>query len=97
MRDNTLGIQPEQVLVLETVGPINDFIKAVRKVDGLEWLGEFESDPIDPGDGFEDPKDAEKQLTGQLFLVMTDQQALQQMLSFFSAWRENPDLKLIPS
>ena len=94
LRDNTLGIQPEQVLVLETVGPINDFIKAVRKVDGLEWLGEFESDPIDPGDGFEDPKDAEKQLTGQLFLVMTDQQALQQMLSFFSAWRENPDLKL---
>ena len=93
LQNNTLGIQPEQVLVLETVGPINDFIKAVRKIKGLEWLGELESDPIDPGDGFEDPRDAQKQLTGQLLLVMSDQAALQQMLSYFNAWRENPDLK----
>ena len=93
LQDNTLGIQPEEVLVLETVGSINDFIKAVSRIEGLEWLGEFESDPLDPGDGFEDPKDADKQLTGQLFLVMMDQQALQQMLGYFNQWRENPDLK----
>ena len=89
LQDNTLGIQPEEVLVLETVGSISDFIKAVGKIEGLEWLGEFESDPIDPGEGFEDPKDADKQLMGQLFLVMTDQQALQQMLGYFNQWREN--------
>ena len=34
--------------------------------------------------------DSHKQLNGQLFLVMTDQQALQQMQNFFTQWRENP-------
>ena len=92
LRNNTLGIQPEQVLVLETVGTINDFINAVRKISGLEWLGEFESDPIDPEYGFEDAKDPQKQLSGQLFLVMTDQEALRQMQRYFSLWQEDQDL-----
>ena len=90
LQDNTLGIQPEQVLVLETVGSIDKFINAVKRVDGLEWLGEFEHE-IDPGYGFEDEKDSQKQLNGQLFLVMTDQQALQQMQNFFAQWRKTPD------
>ena len=90
LQNSTLGIQPEQVLVLETVGSINDFIKAVKEI-GLEWLGEFESDPIDPKYGFEDEKDPQKQLSGRLFLVMTDQKALQQMENYFKQWQENPD------
>ena len=92
LQNNTLGIQPEQVLVLETVGSINNFINAVRKINGLEWLGEFESDPIDPEHGFEDAKDPQKQLPGQLFLVMTDQEALRQMLSYYHMWQSNQDL-----
>ena len=82
LQDNTLGIQPEQVLVLETIGSIDNFVNAVRRVEGLEWLGEFEHDPIDPEYGFEDEQDSQKLLNGQLFLVMTDQQALQQMQNF---------------
>ena len=91
LQDNPLGIEPEQALVLETVGSISDFINAVQKVGGLEWLGEFEHDPIEPEHGFEDDKNPQKQLSGQLFLIMTDQQALQQMQMFFTQWRENPD------
>ena len=92
LQNNTLGIQPEQVLVLETIGSINDFVNAVRRIDGLEWLGEFESDPIEPEHGFEDEEDLQKQLSGQLFLVMTDQEALGQMLRYFSLWQGDPDL-----
>ena len=92
LQNNTFGIQPEQVLVLETIGSINEFINAVRKIDGLEWLGEFESDPIEPEHGFEDEEDLQKQLSGQLFLVMTDQEALGQMLRYFSLWQGDPDL-----
>lgn len=29
LRDNSHGLQPEKALVLETIGPIQDFIKAV--------------------------------------------------------------------
>lgn len=93
LQHNTLGLQPEQVLVLETIGPIQNFINAVGKVEGLEWLGEFELDDISPDHGFEDEKDLQKQLSGQLFLVMTDQRALQELQSLFSGWQQNHDAK----
>ena len=91
LQNNPLGIQPEQVLVLETIGPIQNFVTAVRRVRGLEWLGEFELDDISPDHGFEDKTNPDKQLKGQLFLVMTDQQALHQLNSLFGMWRENSD------
>ncbi|HOZ46554.1 MAG TPA: S8 family peptidase [Candidatus Hydrogenedentes bacterium] len=92
LQGNSLGIQPEQVLVLETVGPIQDFVKAVKKVEGLEWLAEFELDDIEPEYGFENEEDAEKPLKGQLFLVMTDQRALQEMQNLFSNWQQDSDM-----
>ena len=95
LQDNSLGLQPEQVLVLETIGPVQNFINAVKRVEGLEWLGEFEIDDIDPAHGFEDERDAQKQLKGQLFLVMTDQRALQDLQSLFSNWQRDPEIKFL--
>lgn len=92
LQGNALGLQPEQVLVIETVGPVQNFVHAVRKVEGLEWLGEFELDDLVPAYGFQDEKDPEKQLKGQLFLVMTDQRALQEIQSLFNSWQQNPDM-----
>ena len=91
LRGNSLGIEPEQVLVLETVGSVANFMRAVEKVNGLEWLAEYELEDIPPGDGFEDADDPEKNLTGQLFLVMTDGQALAELRRLFEAWRANPE------
>ena len=91
VQDNPLGLKPEQVVVLETVGLIHDFIKAVEKIPGLECLSEYELDDIAPDHGFEDDKNAEKALNGRLFLVMTDQQALSQMRSLFESWERNPE------
>lgn len=53
LQDNPLGIVPEQVLVLESVGRIQDFINAVRHISGLEWLGEHEIEDIEPDYEFE--------------------------------------------
>ena len=93
LQDNTLGIQPEQVLVLETVGSIDNFINAVKRIPGLDWLGEFEHEPFTPEHGFEDEDNPDKQLNGQLFLIMTDQQAQQQMLSLFNQWQGERNTK----
>ena len=92
LQDNTLGLRPEQVLVLETVGTIDNFINAIKRIEGLEWLGEFEREDIAPDHGFEDESDPQKLLRGQLFLIMTDQRALQQMQSLFTRWRNEPDM-----
>jgi hypothetical protein len=93
LQNNSLGIQPEQVLVLETMGSVDNFINAVKKVDGLEWLGELEIEDIAPEHGFEDATDPDKQLKGQLFLVMTDQRALEELHSLFRRWQEEPETK----
>jgi len=91
LQDNPLGIVPEQVLVLEIVGRIQDFIKAMRKISGLEWLGEHEIEDIEPDYGFEDETKPEKVLKGQLFMVMTDQRALSQLQSLFKQWQSKPE------
>ena len=89
LQDNPLGIQPEQVLVLETIGSIQNFIKAVNRIPGLEWFGEHELSDMPAEYGFEDENDADKRLRGQLFLVMTDQAALSQVRSLFKSWEKN--------
>jgi Subtilase family len=50
--DTTVGIEPEYVLVLETIGKVEDFAQAVRAVDGLEWLAEIDDNQFQPADGF---------------------------------------------
>ena len=59
LQDNSLGLRPEQVLVLETVGSIENFVRAATRI-GLTWLGEVEREPFPPEYGFEDLKDPQK-------------------------------------
>lgn len=91
LQDNPLGIVPEQVLVLETVGSIQNFINVVRDLPGLEWLGEYELEEIEPDYGFEDQNKPDKKLKGQLFAVITDQKALSQLQNLFKQWQCNPE------
>ncbi len=50
--DTADGIEPEYVLVLETVGKIEDFERAVRAIKGLEWLAEIDTDDIEPDNDY---------------------------------------------
>ena len=46
------GLVPEEVIVLETVGPVDTFFGAVKRIRGMEWLGEYELEDIPPDDDF---------------------------------------------
>lgn len=92
LQGNTLGLLPEQVLVIETIGSVQNFIRAIDKISGLEWLGEFGLEDIEPAYGFQDESNPDKQLNGQLFLVMTDQQALGQMQRLFRRWTDDHEI-----
>ena len=91
LQDNPLGIQPELALVMETVGSVQNFIGAVRRVEGLEWLGELSLTDIPPDDDFLDEDRPQRQLNGQLFVTMSDQRALRELQRLFDSWQENPD------
>jgi hypothetical protein len=90
LRTEAAGLAPEEVIVLETVGPVEDFIVAVRNVEGLEWLGEIEEEEIPPDDDFfvedSDGRRSEKPMRGRVFLAFTNQQALQQVLTLWDHW-----------
>lgn len=45
------GLEPETVLVIEIAGSVNDFRQAVEAI-GLEWLGEWDIDDIEPDEYF---------------------------------------------
>lgn len=42
------GMEPESVLVIEVAGNLKDFRQAIEAVEGLEWLGEWEVENIEP-------------------------------------------------
>ncbi|TQE98663.1 MAG: hypothetical protein FKY71_12630, partial [Spiribacter salinus] len=93
LQGNPFGIEPEQVLVLETIGTVERFLTAVRNIEGLEWLGEIEPDGVEPAHGFHDADKPDKDLPGHIFLVMSDQRAMQELQRLFDLWKQNPKAK----
>jgi hypothetical protein len=91
---STVGIDPEQVLVFETIGNVEDFAKAVSKIEGFEWLGEFEIEDIVPDDDFyslgDDGERENKSLNGRLYLIFTNITAMNQLLSLWNLWVNDP-------
>jgi hypothetical protein len=97
LRAEVAGLVPEEVIVFEIVGSVSDFIVAVRNVEGLEWLGEIEEEDIPPDDDFFIPGSdgitrTDKHLRGRLFLVLTNNRALRQMLSLWELWKSEERL-----
>lgn len=93
LQDGPHGIQPEQVLVLETIGTVDRFVNAVRKIPGLEWLADYDVRDIKPEHGFSVENDPDKNLTGQLFLVMTDLRALGELRRLFDRWEADSSVR----
>jgi hypothetical protein len=89
------GIDPEQVIVFETIGTVDDFLTAIKNTEGLEWMGEIELDNLQPTEDFyfEKNEDRGKSLSGRLFLTMTNQKALNEMLSLWQQYSDNPNMK----
>jgi len=94
---DSAGTLPEEVVVLETVGQVDDFIGAVQRVVGMEWLGEIEEEAIPPDDDFfaldtKGRRRRDKELRGRLFLVFSNQEALRQLLSLWGRWQSGQPL-----
>lgn len=93
LQQTAAGTDPEQVLVMETIGSIDHFANAVKHIAGLEWMGEVEIDEIAPDEDFYDEFKPEKELTGRLYLIMTNQRALEEMLSLWLRYKDNPEMQ----
>lgn len=85
---------PELVVILETVGSVENFIGAVRKTPGLEWLLEVDETGVDPDDDFYDQKDREKALESRIYLLGSNRQALTEITSLWNRYKSDPQVRL---
>jgi hypothetical protein len=93
IQQSTNGIDPEEVLILETIGSVEDFSKAVALIEGFEWLGEIELEEVIPDEDFYDEDHQDKSLNGRLYLISTNASAMNQLLSLWNQFVQNPALK----
>lgn len=93
VQDVPSGIEPEMVLVIETIGSVDGFLAAVKRIEGLEWLTEYEQNDIIPDEDFYNSKNPDKPLSGRLFFLFTNQAAMQQLLNLWNTFQNNPDRK----
>jgi hypothetical protein len=84
---------PELVVVFETIGSISSFVGAVKRIPGLEWLLEADELDIEADDDFFDTRRDEKSLTGSLFLLGTNRQALAEIVSLWRNYLDDPSTK----
>jgi hypothetical protein len=87
LREDPASIAPERAIVFEVIGPLEDFYAQARSI-GLEYLADHEDEFV-PSDAFYNEKHPEKALTGRLYLAMPDVQALRELLSLWSRYKNN--------
>jgi hypothetical protein len=90
-----LGLNPanlvtEMILVLEIAGFLDDFFKAVAETPGMEFLAEYREE-VTPDQNFYTTKNGvrvEKPFGARLFLTMTNQRALRELLSYWNEYKK---------
>ena len=83
-----VGMNPEYALVFEVVGSVDNFYTAVKNSEGLEWLFDKESFEIEPDEDFYFDKDKTQNLSGKVYCVMSNQEAMEQMLSCWKRFND---------
>jgi Subtilase family len=90
LQSTASGLQPEEVLVLETAGAVDEFYKAVQKIEGLGFLAEFDEEDIPADDNFFVLKKGERQpYRGRVYLMFSNQKAFQQLVRL---WKNKDSL-----
>ena len=88
------GVDPEQVVVFETVGSVEDFQRVVKRIPGMEWLGDFEVEIADPDPGFLINGQEQPALPGRLFVLVSNRTAYSNILKLWRDWIRNKEEKL---
>lgn len=95
--DSTAEPDPELVVVFDLACTIEQFVRAVSHVDGLEFLAEFDEGAAEPDEDFY-YEDKHGEATADvvpetLYMVMSNAQAVAEMVRLFVIWQKNPKTK----
>lgn len=92
--DEPEAASPEAILVLEIAGEIDEFVGAVKAVEGLEYLAEELGDKIEDTTLFAavDKDGKRKALRRELFVVASDRRAADQLDRLWKKWQAGEQL-----
>lgn len=89
-------VDPDLVLVFDLAGTVEAFGNAINKIEGLEFLAELLDEPSEPDDDFhmvQDGQPTDSAVTHSLYLVMSNEAAVGQLVRLFEQWQQDPDMK----
>ena len=92
LKSDPTSLAPERVVVFEIAGTVDDFLRALRRIDGLEFMAEideeFASDDDFAVQHQKSKKDRpEKNVPGHFYLAMPDIEALRQLVGLWQIWQ----------
>lgn len=87
------GLEPEYALVFEAAGSLDSFYGAVKKLEGLEWMFDFDDEDMQPDEFFYNEKHAESPFKGRVYCIMSDKKALTQVINLWNRYQKEPDFK----
>lgn len=88
--EDTAESDPELVVVFDLAGTVDSFVRAVRDIDGLEFLVELVDEPTEPDEDFvyvDDGVETDRLLPETLYVVMSNAQAVAEMVRLFELWQ----------
>jgi hypothetical protein len=92
VQTTTQGVEPEQVIVFESLGEaVDGLVKAAAKIPGLEWLAEMDLDDVQPQDDFFSEADESEMLPCRLYAVMSNLRAMDQIIALWNNWATSPE------
>ncbi|MGH9114158.1 MAG: S8 family peptidase [Acidimicrobiales bacterium] len=97
LAESTSAADPELVAVFDLAGTVDGFLRAAAGVDGLEFLTDLQEDRVDPDDDFYYRTEGEVTDDGvpqSLYMVMTNAQAVTELVRMFELWQQDPSVKL---
>lgn len=88
------GTDPELVVVFDLVGSVDGFLRAVRDVEGLDFLADLVGEDAEPDDDFfqadKSGERTDKALRESLYMVMTNEGAVEEIVRLFDRWVDDP-------
>ena len=87
-------LDPELVVVFDLAGTVAEFGNAVNRIPGLEFLTEYLDEALEPDDDFHlngRGGRVEKEVPHSLYMVMSNAQAVTEIVRLFDLWRNDPD------
>jgi hypothetical protein len=91
MVDETPEQDPELVAVFDLAGSVDGFMRAVRDIEGLEFLAELIDEPVEADEDFYyvdmQGEPTEQQLQETLYVVMSNAQAVTELVRLFGLWQ----------